>query len=222
MSRIFIFANGILSQPELLQTQLQPSDRIFCADGGTQHALTLGLMPEAIIGDLDSLSPETISQMEAAGATIHRHPADKDQTDLELALALAVAEKPEEILLVTALGGRLDQMLANILLLTHPDYASIRLSLIDGYQWATLLHDHQAITVKGNPGDTLSLIPLSPTVHQVNLTGVAWPLTDATLSFGSTLTISNVLTDTQARVQIGEGLILLVHFNKRYEEDLRS
>jgi len=222
MSRIVIFANGILNQPELLQAQLQSSDRIFCADGGTQHALALGLIPEVIIGDLDSLPPEIVSQMEAAGVTIHRHPEDKDQTDLELALALAVAEKPKEILLVTALGGRLDQMLANILLLTHPDYASVRLILIDGPQWATLLRDHQAITIEGQPGDTLSLIPLSPTVHQVHLTGVTWPLTEATLSFGSTLTISNVLTEVQAKVQIGEGIVLLVHFNKRYEEDLRS
>lgn len=221
MSRIVIFANGILSQPELLQTRLQASDRIFCADGGTQHALALGLVPDVIIGDLDSLSPEIVSQMEAAGVTIHRHPEDKDQTDLELALTLAVSEQPEEILLVTALGGRLDQMLANILLLTHSAYASVRLTLVDGPQWATVLHAHQAITIEGQPGDTLSLIPLSPSVHWVNLTGVAWPLTGATLLFGSTLTISNVLTATQAMVEIGEGMVLLVHFNKRYEEDLR-
>lgn len=221
MSRIVIFANGRLSQPELLQAQLQATDRIFCADGGTQHALALGLMPETIIGDLDSLSPKIISKMEAAGVTIHRHPEEKDQTDLELALALAVSEQPQEILLVTALGGRLDQMLANILLLTRPAYASVQLTLIDGPQWATLLRDHQTIVIEGQPGDTLSLIPLSPTVRQVNLTGVAWPLTGATLSFGSTLTISNVLTATQAVVQIGEGMILLVHFNKSYEEDLQ-
>ena len=139
MSRIVIFANGVLTEPDRLRHRLRPTDRIFCADGGTAHALALGLMPQAIIGDLNSLSPQLISEMEAAGVAIYRHPARKDQTDLELAFQLAMAEKPDEILLVTALGGRLDQMLANIFLLTRPEYASTRLTLVDGPQWATVL-----------------------------------------------------------------------------------
>jgi thiamine pyrophosphokinase len=222
MSRIVVFANGTLSQPELLQARLRPGDRIFCADGGTHHALALGLTPEIIVGDLDSLSPEVISRMEGAGIALHRHPAYKDQTDLELALQLAVAEKPDEILLVTALGGRLDQMLANILLLTRPEYGSVRLKLADGPQSAILLRAHQTITLSGQPGDTLSLIPLTPTVKQVNLTGVEWSLVETTLSFGSTLTISNVLTAQQATVQIGAGMVLVVHFDKNFKEEIQK
>jgi thiamine pyrophosphokinase len=215
MSRIVIFANGIMSRPDLIRTRLRPTDRIYCADGGTQHALVLGLTPQAIIGDLDSLSPDIVAEMEAANVAIHRHPAGKDQTDLELALNLAVAEEPDEILLLTALGGRLDQMLANILLLTRPEYAPVRLTLADGPYWTTLLRAHQSITIPGQPGDTLSLIPLTPTVSRVSLTGVAWPLEKVTLSLGNTLTISNTLTASQAIVQIGEGLVLVVHFNEQ-------
>ncbi len=218
MSRIVIFANGILNQPELLRVRLRPTDRIFCADGGALHTLALGLTPEVIIGDLDSLPAEIVEQMEAAGVTIHRHPTAKDETDLELAIELAVARQPDEILLTTALGGRLDQMLANILLFTRPDYASIQLSLVDGSQWATLLRSRQTITIQGQPGDTLSLIPLTPTVHQVNLTGVKWPLAGATLSLGSTLTISNALAAHQATVQIGKGMVLVIHIDKNYQQ----
>jgi thiamine pyrophosphokinase len=214
MSRIVIFANGIMSRPNLILARLRPTDRIYCADGGTRHALALGLTPQAIIGDLDSLSPDIVAEMEAAKVAIHRHPVGKGQTDLELALNLAVAEKPDEILLLTALGGRLDQMLANILLLARPEYAPVRLILADGPYWAMLLRGHQSMTIPGQPGDTLSLIPLTPTVSRVSLTGVAWPLEKATLSLGSTLTISNTLTTSQAMVQIGEGLVLVVHFNE--------
>jgi len=214
MSRIVIFANGILNQPELLKARLQPTDRIFCADGGTRHALALDLTPNAIIGDLDSLAPETVAEMEARGVTIHRHPAYKNETDLELALRLAIAEKPDEILLVTALGRRLDQMLANIMLLTRPEYDSTSLTLLDGPYWARLLRSHQSLVINGQPGDTLSLVPLTPTVSGVNLSGVEWPLEQTTLSLGSTLTISNTLTGSQATVQIGEGLVLVVHFDK--------
>jgi thiamine pyrophosphokinase len=222
MSRIVIFANGVFNRPDLVWSHLRPADRIFCADGGTHHALTLGLTPECIIGDLDSLSPGLIGQMEAAGVKLCRYPEDKDRTDLELALQLAMAEKPAEILLIAALGGRLDQALANILLLTRPEYTSTQLSLVDGPQWATLLRGPQTISVKGQPGDTLSLVPLTPTVRHVAITGVTWPLSEATLSFGSTFTISNALAEAQATVSIGEGMVLLIHFDKRYEEELRK
>jgi thiamine pyrophosphokinase len=214
MSRIVIFANGELSQPDLIRAYLRPADRIFCADGGTRHALALGLTPQAIVGDLDSLEPDIVARMAAAGVVIQRHPARKNQTDLELALTLAVAETPDEILLLTALGGRLDQMLANILLLTRPEYAPARLILADGRQWATLLRSDQSLSIPGQPGDTLSLIPLTPTVSGVTLTGVEWPLNRAALSLGSTWTISNTLLSPPAMLQIGEGLVLVVHLAK--------
>jgi thiamine pyrophosphokinase len=210
MARIVIFANGVLTQPDRLRAQLRPADRIFCADGGTRHALALGLTPEVIIGDLDSLEPELVAELETSGVAIQRHPVDKDQTDLELALELAVAGQPDETLLVTALGGRLDQMLANMLLLTRPEYASVKLTLVDGPQWATLLRSDQAETITGQPGDTLSLIPLTPIVTQVTLSGVKWPLEQATLSLGSTWSISNELAGQSANVRIGEGLVLVV------------
>jgi thiamine pyrophosphokinase len=211
MSRIVIFANGILTAPERLRHRLVSGDRIFCADGGTVNALALGLRPEVIIGDLDSLPPEWVAPMEAANVAVHRHPVRKDQTDLELAFQLAAAEQPDEILLVTALGGRLDQMLANIFLLSRPEYASIPIRLVDGSQWAMVLPSHRSVTVTGRPGDILSLVPLTPAVNQVNLSGVEWPLYEATLSFGSTYSISNALTASEALLQIGEGMLLLIH-----------
>jgi len=215
MPRIVIFANGELNQPELLTASLRPTDRIFCADGGARHALALGLVPEIIIGDLDSLPPDVVSQMAVAGVTIQRHPVNKDQTDLELALAVAVAARPDEILLVTALGGRLDQMLANILLLTQPAYAGVRLTVVDGWQRATLLRDHQQLTLTGQPGDILSVAPLSAQVTQVTLRGVKWPLTQATLTLGSTWSISNQFAAGQASVEIGRGLALVVHIRQQ-------
>lgn len=222
MSRIVIFANGILSEPDLLRARLRPADRIFCADGGTHHALALDLIPEAIIGDLDSLSSELVTGLKAKGVAIHDHPAYKDQTDLELAFEVAIAEQPEEILLLTALGGRLDQMLANILLLTRPEYAGTRLSMADGCQTVTLLRSHQALTIAGRPGDTLSLVPLTATVTQVTFSGVEWPLDQVTLSLGSTWSISNILKAPEASVQIGEGILLVVQIDQDYEDKVDS
>jgi len=211
MHRIVIFANGDLNQPDRLGVHLRPDDHIFCADGGAVHAATLGLTPDVIIGDLDSLPPDLAAQMTARGVEIQRHPRHKDQTDLELAFDLAAARQPDEIMLVTALGGRLDQMLGNILLLTRPAYAPIRLTLADGPQRAVLLRSGDRLTIAGQSGDTLSLIPLTPTVTGVSLSGVGWPLQQATLSLGSTWSISNQMTGPEAVAQIGEGPALVIH-----------
>lgn len=218
MSRIVIFANGTLTEPDRLRAYLRSADRIFCADGGTHNAQALDLKPEAIIGDLDSLTSELVAEMKAAGVAIEEHPARKDQTDLELAFELAMAEQPDEILLVTALGGRLDQMLANVLLLTRPDYAGVQLTIAEGAQWITLLRAHQSLIVEGQLGDTLSLVPLTAIVTGVNIQGVEWPLDEATLSLGSTWSISNRLAGPQATVQIGEGMVFVVHIDKDFEE----
>lgn len=214
MSRIIIFANGLLTQPERLRRRLLPGDRIFCADGGTLHALTLGLTPELIIGDLDSLPPDVTDMLAARGVSFHRHPVRKDHTDLELAFQVALAEQPAEIILATALGGRLDQMLANILLLTRPEYTSVKITLVDGPHWAIILRAGQTLTIGGQPGDTLSLLPLTSAVTQVTLTGVEWPLHATTLTLGSTYSISNTLVDSHARLKIGDGLLLVVHLEQ--------
>jgi len=211
MSRIVIFANGIITDAPRLRAYLRPDDLIICADGGTRHAHQMGLIPHIIVGDLDSLEPELASHMEQAGVEIQRHSPHKDQTDLELALQLAVSKEPREIMLMGALGGRLDQMLGNIMLLTRPEYVGIRLTVVEANQTAILLRNHDSLTLQGQIGDTLSLIPLTATVTNVTLQGVAWPLINATLTLGSTWTISNQLTAPVATVQIGLGLLLVIH-----------
>ena len=210
MSRTIIFANGILSQPEQLRRHLRSTDRIICADGGTRHALALDLTPDVIVGDLDSLEPQLQQQLRAAGVRFETHPVRKDETDLELAIRLAIAEGATEVLLVTVLGGRLDQSLANLMLLARPEWASIQLRAIEGREFAWPVQGGQSVTIDGQPGDTLSLVPLSPQVTGVTLTGVEWPLHQANLRFGSTLTISNVLTTPPARLQLEEGLVLVI------------
>jgi thiamine pyrophosphokinase len=218
MSRIVVFANGKLNHSQVLKDHLRSTDRIFCANGGTIHALALGLEPEVVVGDLDSLSLEAVNSLKATGTTIHRHPIAKDQTDLELALDRALEQNPTEILLVSALGGRLDQMLANIFLLSRKSYRGIQMTLLDGYQWAALVRAGETLTISGRKGDTVSLIPLSPTVSDVVFTGVEWPLEKTELEFGSTWSVSNKMTGTRAEVSISTGLVLVVHIDQRSDD----
>ena len=143
---------------------------------------------------------------------VERFPARKNETDLELALRLAVREAPAEaardILIFGALGGRWDQTLANLLLLAHPDFRAVRVRLVDGRQQIYLVQGPTVI--EGQPGDTVSLVALNGDALGVTTDGLEYPLQRGTLRFGSTLGISNVLVGTRATVSVESGLVACV------------
>jgi thiamine pyrophosphokinase len=179
----------------------------------------MGLTPDVIVGDLDSLDPNLCSELEAAGVRFVVHPPRKDETDLELALSLAINEGAEEIEILAMLGGRLDQSLANLLLLARPEWASARVRVTEGDQTAWPVRGGQATTIHGARGDLLSLVPLTPQATGVSLEGVEWPLQAATLRFGTTLTISNTLTAATASLKVEDGLVLVIHQSTDREEE---
>ncbi len=208
---VVILANGQLSDLQRARQRIQTADRLICADAGAAHAIAMGVMPDLVVGDLDSLNPDHCTMLEAAGVRFEVYPKLKDKTDLELALHLAVAEGAARIDLLGTQGGRLDQSLANLLLLARPEWQTVRLHVIEGDQTAWVVRSGQASVVSGAIGDSLSLLPLTPEVGGVSLSGVRWPLSDRTLRLGDTLTISNELIEASARVEVGTGLLLIVH-----------
>jgi thiamine pyrophosphokinase len=206
--RAIIFANGKFPDPSSARDLLRPDDLVIAADGGTRHALAAGVTPDAVIGDLDSLSPEEQAQVEEAGSRIVRFSPHKDETDLELALQYAVRAGATEIIVLAALGGRLDQTVANLLLLAMPELGGIDVHVVEGAQTAFLIQD-QAL-IEGQPGDTVSLIPLRGDAVRVTAEGLEWPLQEDTLCFGPARGVSNVLRAEQARVRVQQGLLLCV------------
>ncbi len=215
--RVIIFANGEIHHPQRVLEIIQDGDVLIAADGGARHCLGLGLLPKLVIGDLDSLTEGELRDLEEAGAEIQRHPPDKDETDLELALIKAEELKPDEIIIFGALGARWDMTLANVLLMAHPDFASIPICIVDGPQEISLLRSGQAKEIQGQPGDTISLIPLMRDARGITTLGLEYPLENATLRFGVTRGVSNVMHSQHARVQLEEGLLVIVsyHLNKR-------
>lgn len=207
---VLIFANGECEVGEWLQPHLAEAVVLIAADGGTHHLLKLGLRPHLISGDLDSLDPTVQAELEQAGVEIRRHPRDKDETDLELALLFAAATYPDQpIRIIGGFGGRLDQTIANILLLAHPGLRGRDIQLLDATQRAWLVQDQSTIT--GTPGDTVSFIPLGGDVHIKETTGLKWRLHGEWLRFGPARGVSNVLLGTTAQVQVAEGVLLCVH-----------
>jgi len=209
MPRILIFANGVLPDPQKARSLVKPDDFIICADGGTRYALGLGLDPGVVIGDFDSLGPEESEKAERAGAQIIRYPHDKNETDLELALYHALELKPSSIIILAALGNRLDQTLGNVALLSDSRLDELDVRLDDGVEEAFFCRSKSEL--HGMAGDTVSLIPWGGRVKGVRTEGLKWPLNNETLHPERTRGISNELLGNSAIVNLSSGLLLIVH-----------
>lgn len=207
--RAVIAVNGILHDPAAVAVQLRPDDYLIGADGGTLHLLAMGRQPHIIVGDLDSLPADILADLTAQGVHIERHRTDKDQTDLELAIERAIADGASEVILIGALGGRLDQTLANLLILAQRAWPAM-LRLVEGEQVAEILRGPGSLTLHGDVGATISLIPLSAVVAGITYRGLRYPLENATLAFGSTRGVSNELSETTATISIDEGMALII------------
>ena len=206
-----IFANGDFSLLPNAGAPWRHAELIIATDGGARHCHLLQLTPHLLIGDMDSIPPWLLEHLTEQGSEIHRFPCRKDKTDLELAIDLAVERGAQDILIFGALGGRWDMSIAAIMLLTAPAYAGIPLTLRDCSTDICRVHAGEHLIINGNPGDTLSLIPLVAPVRGVTLTGLDYPLTDQDISVASTRGISNVLSQSRAGVALREGILLIIH-----------
>ncbi len=214
-----VFANGNLEgDGEWIRPFLAQSTAIIAADGGSRHLHALNHPPDIIIGDMDSLPAAVRRWLTAVGTQFITHPPAKNETDLELALRYAVEKYDADILLFTALGGRLDQMLANIHLLAHPAFAG-RVRLISPHQQTWVMAaplTKTAFMINGRVGDTLSLIPLHDAVKVNSTAGLQYPLHEEFLYFDQSRGISNVLTAETAVVTIEKGSLLCVLTEKEW------
>ncbi len=196
---------------------LQPADYLVCVDGGLRHMHSLGLRPHLLIGDLDSISPAEVLELEREHVRIQRYPVDKDETDLELALLAALKEGYRTMRLVAALGGRLDQTLGNLFLLTLPELSGCDIRMEDGIEEAFIIRSREMIL--GQPGDVVSLLPLAGSVTGVVTQGLRYPLHAETLWFERTRGISNVLLENQASIEVASGVLLAIHTRRASRVD---
>jgi thiamine pyrophosphokinase len=215
--RAVIVANGPLPKPPYPQVRLGDGDLVICVDGGARHALAMGLQPQVAVGDMDSIEPELQEHLEREGCRFLKHPSRKNETDSELAIRYALSEGATELVLLAALGGRIDHTLANVLLLTIPELSKVGARLVDGNQELILIRDEVAI--EGTPGDLVSLLPLSTDVAGIQTEGLEYALHGGTLKLGEARGVSNVLVAGRARVEVQQGLLLLVHQHQVLSEN---
>ena len=177
---------------------------VIAADSGAELARTLELSVDLVVGDMDSISSETLAEIEH----VERHAAEKDATDLELALVAALRLEPERVLVLGGGGGRLDHLLGGLLLLAAEAYAGVR---VDAQFGAAAVHVVRGErTIYGEPGELISLLAVHGPATRVVTDGLVYPLRSETLEPGSSRGISNVFATPEARIALERGVLLAV------------
>jgi thiamine pyrophosphokinase len=185
----------------------------ICCDGGARHFQNLGIKPDVIIGDMDSIDPAQLASFNSDERKIIKYPVNKNYTDTELALDYALDLKPEKILIWCALGGRIDHTLANIFLLYRARKKGIETSLIDEYCEAFVINKETSFI--NEEGKTVSLLALTPRTTGITLSGFAYPLEKGSLKMGESRGISNVINNTCAGIKIEKGKLLVIKYRQK-------
>jgi thiamine pyrophosphokinase len=191
-----------------LPDDVGPGPLVVAADSGVHLARRLGLAPDVVVGDLDSVHAEQLAAVVAAGAVVEEHPADKDASDLELALDAAIARGATRVVVLGLHGGRLDHHLAGLLLLASPRWRDVRIEGHGDAGRVVVVHDRADLT--GRVGDLCTLLPVGGTAVGVTTDGLRWPLRDDDLAPGTTRGLSNVFAAGRATVSLTAGTLLAI------------
>ena len=208
--RAALFLNGSADPPDLLRLVATRADLVVAADGGALHALRAGIVPDLVVGDMDSLGEEGARRAGERGASLERHPSRKDKMDGHLAVLAASKRGATGLDLLCAAGGRLDAVFALPHLLLAAERLGMRATALAA--WGEMFVVEAGFrTIEGEPGESVSVFPVSGSALDVTLGGFEYPLRDARLEAGDTLGFHNELAGGEARVAVGEGALLVVH-----------
>jgi thiamine pyrophosphokinase len=190
------------------------ADLVIAADSGAEWLAACGVLPDVVIGDMDSVDPALLERLAAEGVAIERHSTDKDASDAELAVDRANEAGATEIVLLGAIGGkRLDHELANLLLLGDAGRGT-PLTIVNGGMTAQALHGGDSLTLEGGEGDLVTLLSVDGDAVGVRTQGLRYPLDGKTLPLGRSRGLSNVVLQPPASVSLERGTLLVIETRK--------
>jgi thiamine pyrophosphokinase len=202
-----VLAGGATPHAEV-PADVGPAPLVVAADSGVHLAERLGLVIDLVVGDLDSVEPDALDRARRSGAVVEAHPADKDASDLELAIEAAAVRGAERLVVLGLHGGRVDHHLANLLLLASPRWRVLRIEAHGVEGRMVVVHDH--VELRAEPGSLCTLLPVGGPALGVRTTGLRWALEGDDLDPGTTRGLSNVFEASVATVSIAGGTLLAV------------
>lgn len=213
--KVLIVGGGSPPGNELIRQRFEWADLVIAADGGGTCLAAINLTPHVLLGDFDSISEAALEELKSKqGVELITFPVQKDATDMELAIELAVERGATELVLLGASGSRLDHTLGNVFMLYPFHEKGINACLEDEHNQIRLLGSFEdkgpyQLTLKKQGNYKVSLLSITPRSEGITIEGFAYPLHEATLSFGSSLGISNEFMGDTATVMLRKGLLLV-------------
>lgn len=203
-----IVCNGSIIDYSYHKKFFEGADFIVCADGGASHLKKLGMEPHVLLGDFDSISRKHLEYYASLKVKILKFPKEKDMTDTELAVNVAVDRGYKDIVIIGGTGTRLDHTMSNIFLLKQMLDRGVRGRIINEYNEIYLTAD--SIEVKAEEGFNISLLPATERVEGITTRGLYYPLKGETLEMGSSKGVSNEFVADTAHISITSGLLMVI------------
>ena len=208
-----IFSGGLTPNDATLEIArtIQNVDLVIAADSGLHTAQKLNMHVDFVVGDFDSVDASALARATSAHTQTIRHSADKDFTDLESALLLAVDKNSQHIIIVTAGGGRLDHQFGFVAAMFNPKLRNCKVE--------ALWQDNRLFALQGPAtydfatqiGDTVALQSFSNKSEKISTSGLQWQLTNESLNNFETRGVSNIATKEQISVAVELGQLLVIH-----------
>jgi thiamine pyrophosphokinase len=203
-----IICGGRIENYSYTEEWCREAGLIISADSGARHCRAMGIVPDIVIGDFDSIDSGDYSRLEAAGAEMLTFPVEKDMTDSELAVETAINRGCSRVILLGAVGSRLDHSISNLFLLKKLHKANVEGIIADEKNEIRLISGN--IRLKRQEGAYVSLLPIAGNASGVTTRGLYYPLDGAVLELGSSLGISNMFVEDEAYVEVKDGLLLVI------------
>jgi thiamine pyrophosphokinase len=210
--KYLVITNGSFGDLDWYRRRVGQFKRTVCADGGAGRARELGIIPDWIVGDMDSISEYDRRFMEEAGVNFELHPPEKDSTDTQIALELVERQGGRDIVVWGGTGSRLDHNLSNIL--SASSFMERGINIVFESPDLSVYFVKRQLVVPGAPGDTVSLIALGNQVSGEDLSGFKYPLDKATLEFNWQWAVSNIIIGKNPVVRLDTGILAVFHYKQ--------
>ena len=205
--RVIIVSNGSFNINVLEKIRLD-TDFLICADGGANHLYKSNVLPDMIVGDLDSLIEEALDYYKKADVSFHKFPSRKDNTDTELAVDFAIDTGATEIVLLGSTGTRLDHTLANIMILLKLLKMNIKAKIIDEHNEIYIMDSE--IEIEKEEDTFVSFLPIFKSCTGVTMEGFKYPTDNLDFDLGSTMGVSNEVESEKGIIKLKSGISLVI------------
>ncbi|TYQ15619.1 UNVERIFIED_CONTAM: thiamine pyrophosphokinase [Acetivibrio alkalicellulosi] len=203
-----IVASGLMHNYSYYKKYFDHDRMVICADGGALHLKKMGIKPDILLGDFDSISKNDLNFFKDMNVEILSYPKEKDMTDTHLAVKIAVERGCRELYLLGCTGSRLDHSLSNIFLLKQMIDIGIKGTIVNENNEVSLICD--SIEVKKEDGFKITVLPMTDKVEGIKTSGLYYELNDFTINMGDSIGVSNEFVADGAQISIKSGLLLVI------------